>query len=70
MLGNAESGIVASFFGIRNAVVSGGILCVLGTALLILALPSFRSYDGKAGLLQKQAEENARADVVGATGFR
>ena len=66
MLGNAESGIVASFFGIRSAVVSGGILCVLGTGLLILALPSFRSYDGKAGLLQKQAEENARADVVGA----
>lgn len=70
MLGNAESGIVASFFGIRSAVVSGGILCVLGTGLLILALPSFRSYDGKAGLVQKQAEENARADVVGATGIR
>jgi len=66
MLGNAESGIVASFFGIRNAVVSGGILCVLGTGLLILALPSFRRYDGNAGLVQKQAEENARADVVGA----
>jgi MFS family permease len=66
MLGNAESGIVASFFGIRSAVVSGGILCVLGTGLLILALPSFRRYDGKAGLVQKQAEENARADVVGA----
>lgn len=70
MLGNAESGIVASFFGIRNAVVSGGILCVLGTGLLILALPSFRRYDGRAGLVQKQAEENARADVLGATGFR
>ena len=69
MLGNAESGIVASFFGIRNAVVSGGILCVLGTGLLILALPSFRTYDGQAGLIQKQAEENARADVLGATGL-
>lgn len=70
MLGNAESGIVASLFGIRTAVVSGGILCVLGTGLLILALPAFRRYDGRAGLMQKQVEENARADVLGATGFR
>jgi MFS family permease len=69
MLGNAESGIVASLFGIRNAVVSGGILCVLGTGLLMLALPAFRSYDGRAGLLQKQAEDNARADVLAATKF-
>jgi len=67
MLGNAESGIVASIFGIRPAVVSGGILCVLGTGLLMLALPAFRSYDGRAGLAQKQAEENARADVLGTT---
>jgi MFS family permease len=70
MLGNAESGIVASLFGIRNAVVSGGILCVLGTGLLMLALPAFRRYDGRAGLLQKQAEDNARADVLAATEFR
>src|SRR5262245_28056889 len=70
MLGNAESGIVASVFGIRSAVVSGGILCVLGTGLLILALPAFRRYDGRAGLMQKQAEDNARADVLAATDFR
>ena len=64
MLGNAESGIAASLFGIRTAVVSGGILCVLGTGLLMLALPAFRSYDGRAGLARKQAEENARAEAV------
>ena len=57
MLGNAESGIVASFFSIRTTVVSGGILCVVGTALLLLGLPGFRTYDGRAGLLQKQEEE-------------
>jgi len=68
MLGNAESGIVASLFGIRTAVVSGGILCVLGTGLLILALPAFRKYDGRAGVLQKQIEETARADVLEAKG--
>jgi len=57
MLGNAESGIVASFFSLRTTVVSGGILCVVGTALLLLGLPGFRTYDGRAGLLQKQEEE-------------
>ena len=57
MLGNAESGIVASLFSIRTTVVSGGILCVLGTGLLVLALPAFRNYDGRAGLVQKQIEE-------------
>jgi len=64
MLGNAESGIVASLFSIRTSVVSGGILCVLGTGLLMLALPGFRSYDGRAGLLRKQEEENARAEDI------
>jgi MFS family permease len=68
MLGNAESGIVASLFGIRTAVVSGGILCVLGTGLLMLALPVFRRYDGRAGVSQKQVEETARADLLGAKG--
>jgi hypothetical protein len=70
MLGNAESGIVASLFSIRTAVVSGGILCVVGTGLLVLALPGFRRYDGRAGLVRKQDEENARADVVGSSGLQ
>ena len=60
MLGNAESGIVASIFGIRATVISGGVLCVLGTGLLLLALPGFRAYDGRAGLRRKQEEEDAR----------
>jgi hypothetical protein len=63
MLGNAESGIVASLFSIRTSVVSGGILCVLGTGLLLLALPRFRTYDGRAGLLRKQEEEDARTNT-------
>jgi len=65
MLGNAESGIVASIFGIRATVVSGGVLCVLGTGLLLLALPGFRAYDGRAGLRRKQQEEEARAGSLG-----
>jgi hypothetical protein len=64
MLGNAESGIVASLFSIRTSVVSGGVLCVLGTGLLLLALPGFRTYDGRAGLVRKKQEEDARADAL------
>jgi MFS family permease len=65
MLGNAEAGIVASLFSIRTSVVSGGILCVLGTGLLALVYPAFWHYDGRAGLLRKQKEEAERAAMVG-----
>jgi MFS family permease len=44
-LGNVESGIVATGFGVRTSVVSGGVLCVVGVALLAVALPQFRGYD-------------------------
>lgn len=67
MLGNAESGIVASLFSLRTSIVSGGILCVLGTGLLTLALPAFRLYEGRAGLAHKEAEEAARALEVNAS---
>jgi MFS family permease len=65
MLGNAEAGIVASLFTIRTSVVSGGVLCVLGTAALALAFPAFWRYDGREGLLRKQREEAGRASVAG-----
>jgi len=64
MLGNAEAGIVASLFSIRTSVVSGGVLCVLGTALLGLAYPAFWHYDGREGLLRKQREEAERQGVL------
>jgi MFS family permease len=64
MLGNAEAGIVASLFSIRASVVSGGILCVLGTGLLALVYPAFWHYDGRAGLARKQREEAERAAMV------
>jgi MFS family permease len=61
LLGNAESGIVAYHFGVRASVVSGGVLCMAGTAVLSLLLPAFIRYDGRAGLARKRAEEEARA---------
>jgi MFS family permease len=60
-LGNAEAGLVASLFGLRASVVSGGVLCVVGSGLLALLLPAFLRYDGREGLARKQAEEAERA---------
>jgi MFS family permease len=48
LLGNVESGVVASFAGIRASAVSGGILCVASVAGLAAALPGFRRYDARA----------------------
>ncbi|HEY2394238.1 MAG TPA: MFS transporter [Candidatus Angelobacter sp.] len=66
MLGNTEAGIVASLFSIRTSVVSGGILCVLGTAVLAAVFPAFIHYDGREGLLRKHREEAERAASIGA----
>ncbi len=46
-LGNVESGTVAALVGPRASVVSGGLLCMAGVALLAVALPVFRRYDGR-----------------------
>ena len=67
MLGGGSGGIIASLFSLRTSIVSGGILCVLGTGLLTLALPAFRLYDGRTGLARKRAEEAARAAEVSAS---
>jgi MFS family permease len=64
LLGNAESGVVAGLFGVRASVVSGGVLCVAGTFLLSLLLPSFIRYDGREGLARKRAEEEARVSSL------
>jgi MFS family permease len=44
-LGSVESGVVAGLFGVQASVVSGGVLCVVGVALMAALLPRFRRYD-------------------------
>jgi len=63
-LGNGEAGLVASRFGLRTSVVSGGVLCVLGSGLLALLLPAFIKYDGREGLARKEKEEAMRASAL------
>lgn len=64
LMGNAESGLVARLFGVRASIVSGGLLCVAGTALLSLLLPQLIRYDARAGLARKRAEEDARTPTT------
>ncbi len=61
LLGNTESGLVASVFSVRTSIVSGGLLCIAGTGLLALALPAFLKYDGRQASAAKRAADEARA---------
>lgn len=58
-LGNAESGLVAAWRGLRFSVVSGGVLCLASAGLLAILLPGFRQYDAREGLARKQADDMA-----------
>jgi hypothetical protein len=46
-LGNLEAGTLASLTSIRTSIVSGGIACVAGCALLALAFPALLRYDAR-----------------------
>jgi hypothetical protein len=46
-LGNVEAGLVASLTTVRFSIVSGGVVCVLGTIATGLALPALARYDAK-----------------------
>jgi len=56
-VGNVEAGVLASLTSIRFSVVSGGVLSVLGTAVVALAIPSLLRYD--AGEAKRRAAANA-----------
>lgn len=59
-LGDAEAGIVATLFTVRTSVVSGGILCTVGTVIISALIPQFIRYDGREGVKQKELEEALR----------
>jgi MFS family permease len=55
LLGDLESGVVASLASVRASIASGGILCVLGVGVAALALPAFRRYDAQATIRPAEA---------------
>jgi hypothetical protein len=64
MLGSAKMGIVAEKFGVKAALISGGVLCVVSVAGAALFLPRFLSYDGREGVKEREREEAARAEMA------
>ncbi|MEA2136230.1 MAG: hypothetical protein QOC68_4139 [Solirubrobacteraceae bacterium] len=46
-LGNFEAGALASLAGVRASIVSGGVMCVLGTGVVLALIPSFWRYDAR-----------------------
>ncbi|MFB9237061.1 MFS transporter [Plantactinospora siamensis] len=61
LLGQLRSGLTARWTGISGSIVSGGVLCVVGTVALAAALPGLIRYDGRTGRARKEAEEAAWA---------
>lgn len=64
MLGSAKMGIVAEKFGVKTALVSGGILCIVVVAAAAALLPRFVTYDGREGVKQREREEAERAEMA------
>ena len=46
-LGNFEAGALASVTSVRTSVVSGGVMCVVGTVAIVALLPAFWRYDAR-----------------------
>ena len=46
-LGNFEAGALASLVGVRATVVSGGVMCLVGTGVILAFLPAFWRYDAR-----------------------
>jgi MFS family permease len=67
MLGSAKMGIVAEAYGVKTALVSGGVLCVVFVGVLALLLPRFVAYDGREGIKQKEIEEAQNRSTIGAS---
>jgi MFS family permease len=47
VLGDVETGAIATAFTPSIAVFSGGLLCLLGVGVVALAVPSLRRYDNR-----------------------
>jgi MFS family permease len=64
MLGSAKMGLVAEFYGVRAALVSGGVLCVGSVLSAAVLLPKFARYDGREGIRQREIEEAERSEML------
>ncbi|MGO9558081.1 MAG: MFS transporter [Acidimicrobiales bacterium] len=58
-LGNVESGLVDGLLGLRATIVSGGVVCLAGSALISALLPAFWRYDSRTGRLRRSGEDES-----------
>ena len=58
-LGNVEAGFVASLTSLRFSIVSGGLACIAGSAVILAAIPSLARYDSKGHVPGTVPETNA-----------
>jgi MFS family permease len=58
-LGQLRASTVAQLAGLRFSIVSGGVLCVAATAMLIAALPSLWRYDARTNVHAQRQREAA-----------
>jgi MFS family permease len=58
-LGDVEAGTVAALAGVRFSIVSGGLACLAGVALFVVAFPALARYD--AGERRERDAEPAAA---------
>ena len=68
MLGSAKMGIVAEFYGVKAALISGGALCIAAVLGAAVFLPKFATYDGREGIKQRKLEEAERAEMTKLSG--
>ena len=60
LLGNVESGAVASLTGVRFSIVSGGVLCVVGAGVCAFLLPAFWRYDSRSASISSSSASSLR----------
>ncbi|HTU86307.1 MAG TPA: MFS transporter [Solirubrobacteraceae bacterium] len=66
-LGDIESGVVAGATGPRFAVVSGGVLCVLGVGAVVAAFPALLRYDATDWIAESSASRSSVASPATAS---
>jgi MFS family permease len=69
LLGNVEAGAAAALFGVRASVVSGGLLSLVGVAVVAVAMPVFRAYDSVGWSAEHQPEHAAAGRAAKGTGL-
>ncbi len=64
MLGSAKMGIVAEYYGVKAALISGGALCIATVLGAAVFLPKFATYDDREGIKQREIEEAERSQML------